>query len=400
MSETEDQLPPFPMPRTHPLLPPPEYQGLREGKCPIRVQYPWGEQPWLLTRYEDVRSALASPKLSSDNANPSLPRVHPMPPGPSTVSFTHMDDPDHGRLRRTVTSEFTFRRIEAMREKIQGVADQLVDEMSAVGSPVDLISSFALPFPSLVMCDILGVPPDDQEFFQARSHTVAGKASEEEVMQAFAELSQYLDELVTAKEKQPTDDLISRVATKYVRNEGRISHFELVEMVRILLIAGHETTASMIGLSVVTLLQHPDQLQDMLTDPALLRSAVDELLRMHSITISGVVRAAVEDLDVGGHTIKADDGVAFSLLAANYDERVFAEPEKFDIRRDARHHLAYGHGVHQCIGRTLANVELEIALGTLFRRLPELKIAVPFEEIAFRPDTRFIYGIETLPVTW
>lgn len=399
MSQTEDQLPPFPMPRSQPMLPPPAYKELR-GQCPIKVQYPWGEQPWLLTRYDDVRAALASPKLSSDNANPSLPRVHPMPPGPSTVSFTHMDDPDHGRLRRTVTSEFTFRKIETMRENIQRVADGLIDGISAKGGPVDLISSFALPFPSLVMCDILGIPPKDQEFFQSRSHIVAGKAPEDEVMRAFGELSQYLDTLVTAKEKEPTDDLISRVTAKYVLEEARISHFEMVEMVRILLIAGHETTASMIGLSVVTLLQHPDQLQDMLADPKLLKSGVDELLRLHSITISGVVRAAVEELEVGGHTIAPDDGVAFSLLAANHDETVFPEPEKFDIRRDARNHLAYGHGVHQCIGKVLANVELEIALSTLFRRLPGLKIDVPFEEIAFRPDTRFIYGIETLPVTW
>jgi cytochrome P450 len=156
----------------------------------------------------------------------------------------------------------------------------------------------------------------------------------------------------------------------------------------------------MVGLSVVTLLQHPEQLADALADPALLRSAVDELLRYHSITISGVVRAAAEDLEVGGHPIAADDGVAFSLLAANHDEQVFPDPSRFDIHRDARQHLAYGHGVHQCIGMVLANVELEIALGSLFRRFPDLQLAVPIEEVAFRPDTRFIYGIETLPVTW
>ncbi|AGL15959.1 cytochrome P450 [Actinoplanes sp. N902-109] len=399
MPDPEAQAPVFPAPRTDVLQPPPAYAEMR--KCPVmRVRYPYAQEPWLLTRYADVRSALADPRLSSDSRNPDLPRLHPFPPGPSNVSFAHMDDPDHGRLRKTLTSEFTYRRVQAMRPAIETVVDELLDSLAGQGGPVDLVPAFALPVPSLIMCTLMGVPAADQQFFQQRTHTVAGAADPAEVGQAYAELYAYMDELTTAKERDPQDDLLSRVAQKYVLT-GQITHEEFVGVARILLIAGHETTASMIALGVVTLLRHPDQLAAIRAEPELISTAVDELLRFHSITLNGVVRVAEEDLEIGGHPVAKGDGIAFSLLAADHDETVFPDAARFDARRaNAGQHLAFGHGVHQCLGRSLAKLELEIALSAIFRRFPDLRLAVDFDDLPFRPDDRFIYGLYALPVTW
>ncbi|WP_327010440.1 cytochrome P450 [Dactylosporangium sp. NBC_01737] len=398
MSTSDTHRAVFPPPRTDPMLPPPAYEELRKG-CPVRVDYPYGQEAWLLTRYDDVRSTLADPRISSDSNNPDLPRLHPFPPGPSNVSFAHMDDPDHSRLRRALTSEFTYRRTQTMRPGIERAVNGLLDRMEQLSPPVDLFTTYALPVPSLIMCELLGVPPEGQQFFHERTQIVAGTAPQDQVKVAYAELYTYMDELVTAKEKDPQDDLLSRVAQKYVPDQ--ISHDEFVGMARILLIAGHETTASMIALSVVTLLQHPEQLAALRADPQLMGGAVDELLRYYSINISGIVRAATEDIDVGGHHIAKGDGITFSLLAADHDERQFPDPERFDIRRpNAASHLAFGHGVHQCLGKSMAKLELEIALSALLTRFPGLKLAAEVADLPFRADDRFIYGIDALPVTW
>jgi cytochrome P450 len=399
MSDVEESPPPFPMARTEPVVPPPGYAKLRESP-PCRVQFAYGDQPWLLSRYEDVRAGLANPHLSADTRNPHLPRVGPLAPGPSGMSFLRMDEPEHGGLRRMLTSEFTMRRISSMRPRIQEIVDRLLKDLEEGPKPADLMTAFALPLPSLVICELLGVPGKDHDFVKAASAVIASStATEMEAGKAFVELAEYLGRLITEAAEQPGDNLLSRVATGYAAT-GKLGHDEFVEMARLIVVAGHETTAQMIGMSVVTLLRHPEQLAAFRSDEGLVRGAVDELLRYLSVTQYGVVRVAVEDIEIGGTHIAKNDGVAFAMSAANHDEAVFPDAGSLDIHRDASRHLAYGHGIHQCLGRPLANAEIEIALSSLFARFPDLRLAVDFADLPFRDDHDFVNGMDSVPVTW
>ncbi|MFG2631491.1 cytochrome P450 [Streptomyces sp. NPDC048473] len=395
---TDADLQVFPMPRTDPLLPPPGYAALRQGP-PCKVRLPLGSQPWLLTRHADVRAALADPRLSADSRNPDLPQVVPLPPGPSRVSFLRMDDPEHGVLRRMLTPEFTLRKIQEQRPGIRKTVDALLDDIDRGSPPVDFIDTFALPLPSLVICTMLGVPYADHDFFQTQSKIIAsGTDSPQEIATAYGELSAYLDRLSAEKARTPGDDLLSQVAGRYVAS-GELSVEELSSMARLLLVAGHDTTANMIGLAVLTLLRNPDQLEALRRDPGLMRSAVDELLRFLSVSQSGMVRVAVDDLVIGGQRIAKGEGVVFALPSANHDEAAFPHAERLDIRRDASSHVAFGHGIHQCLGKSLARVEMETALSALIERFPNLRLAVPFDELSFRFDS-FVYGLYELPLSW
>lgn len=388
----------FPLPRTDPMAPPPAYSILREGP-PRQVRLAHGSTPWLLTRYADVQAALVDPRLSADSRNPGLPQVVPLPPGPSRVSFLRMDDPEHGKLRRMLTPEFSLRRIQALRLGIERTVNELVDGMLRQGPPVDLIDVLALPLPSLVICELLGVPYEDHEFFQAKSKVIASAAdSPESVVEAYAQMSIYLDGLVTTKEQDPGDDLLGRAVRDYVAT-GELAHEELVAMTRLLLIAGHDTTANMLGLAVLTLLRTPDQMELLRAGPKRLPAAVDELMRFLSISQAGMVRVVTGDVEIGGQQLLTGDGVLFALPAANHDEQAFADAGRFDIGRDAHRHLGFGFGAHQCLGRSLAKLELEVALGTVLRRLPDLRLAVDLDELRFRQDS-FVYGVEKLPVRW
>ncbi|GAA3431831.1 cytochrome P450 [Kutzneria kofuensis] len=396
MADTELQLPGFPMPRTDPLAPPPAYALWREGP-PRRVQLPLGDQPWLLTRHADVRAALADARLSADSRNPKLPRMVPLPPGPSRVSFLRMDDPEHGVLRRMLTPEFTLRRVNEMRPGIQQTVDRLIAEMAAVDGPVDLVESFSLPLPALVICQLLGVPHADQPFFQHNIEIISTVSEDSaEVAEAFGQLARYLDELTAAKEADPGEDLLGRVAARYVA-AGELDHEQLVAMARLLLVAGNDATANMIAMAVLTLLRHPDQLAQLRADPGLVPSAVDELLRFLSVSQNGMVRVATADLEIGGQLIAADDGVLFSLLAANHDEDAFENASELRILRDSRSHVAFGHGAHQCLGKSLARVELQIALTSLLAAFPDISLAVDFDRLRFHFDS-FVYGVDELPV--
>lgn len=394
----EASLDSFPPPRTDPLAPPPGYSLLREGP-PRRVRLPYGSAPWLLTRYDDVRAALLDSRLSSDARNPGLPQVVPLPPGPSRVSFLRMDDPQHGTLRRMLTPEFTARRIEIYRPWIERTVDDLLDTLIQQDPPADLVNVLAFPLPSLVISKMLGVPYEDHDFFQSNSKVIAsGTDGAEQVAKAYADMSAYLDRLVRAKEVAPADDVISRVASSYVAT-GQLSHDELVAMARLLLIAGHDTTANMLGLSVLTLLQNPDQVERLRAEPELMPGAVDELMRFLSISQSGTVRVVTGEVKIGGQQLIVGDGVLLALPAANHDERMFPDPLKLDLGRDARKHLGFGYGAHQCLGKPLAKIQLEIALTAIIRRLPGLRLAADVAQLRFRHDG-FVYGVYELPVTW
>jgi cytochrome P450 len=287
----------------------------------------------------------------------------------------------------------------ALRPRIQEIVDEFIDKMLASDQPVDLVQALSLPVPSLVICEMLGAPYEDHEYFQKRSSRLISRStSPEERADAFDELRGYMDKLITIKESSPGDDLFSRQIAQQ-REEGEIDHESLVSMGFLLLLAGHETTANMISLGTVGFLHNPAQLAAIKADPSKTPLAVEEMLRYFTIVELVTSRVATEDVEIGGVTIKADDGVVVSGLSANWDPAVFAEPDELDVERGARHHIAFGYGPHQCLGQNLARLELEIVFNTLFRRIPELRLAVPVDDIAFKSDAN-IYGVYELPVTW
>jgi cytochrome P450 len=289
------------------------------------------------------------------------------------------------------------RRTNRLRPGIADTVDTLLDAMAAGGPPADLVERFALPLPSLVICRLLGVPYADHDFFQSRSvATLSLTLSGEETDAAFGELAEYLDGLVADREREPTDDLLGRAAARV--NAGELAHDELVAIARLLLIAGHETTANMIGLGTLALLSRPDQLALLRDDPALIPQAVEELLRYLTVVQRGTSRVTAEPVRLGGVAIPAGEGVIIALPAANRDPDRYADPDSLDLTRSAQHHVAFGFGMHQCIGQTLARVEMEIAFGRLLERFPGIALACDPAELRFRES--IVYGVENLPVTW
>lgn len=387
----------YPLPRLSPLIPPLAYSKLRDEPPRMVTLNTSGQQVWLITKYDDVRAVLTDRRMSSDHTTPNYPRLLPVPPIPGMMSFLRMDDPDHARLRRLLSPEFSGKRVNNLRPVIQATVDRLLDEMEKSPAPVDLVDAVSLPMPSLVICQLLGVPFEDHDFFQETSSTiVSAVAGPEKGATALEEMGAYLDDLVSRREKDPTDDLLGRLAV-HVKND-ELTHDELVSMMRLLLIAGHETVAGAFSLSVFALLQDADQLAMLKEDPSLFKPAVDELLRFFTV-IQGDGRVASEDVEVGGQLIAKGDSVIFSLMSANHDESVFPDAATIDLNRDARRHFAFGLGVHQCIGQALARVELEIALASLFRRFPTLRLATEIANIPFRSDM-LVYGAYEMPVTW
>ncbi|MEU5300693.1 cytochrome P450 [Streptomyces noursei] len=356
-----------------------------------------GSACWLVTSHQDVRTVLGDPRFSADAHRPGFPFLTA---GAREIvgagrTFIRMDDPDHARLRRMLTADFMVKKVEAMRPEVQQLADDLLDRMTAGRTSADLVTDFALPLPSLVICLLLGVPYEDHEFFQERSRILLSlRSTPEEVRASQDELVEYLTRLAQAKREKPDDGIVSRLVAR-----GELADGDIATMGRLLLVAGHETTANMTALSTLALLRNPDQLARLRAEPALVKGAVEELLRYLTIVHNGVPRIATEDVVVGGRTIRAGEGVLCMINSANRDAGVFPDADALDVARDARRHVAFGFGVHQCLGQPLARVELQIAVETLLRRLPDLRLAVPYEEIPFRDDMA-IYGVHSLPIAW
>ena len=397
-SRPETELPVIPAQRAAhcPLHPPPEFVNWREGPGLRRAL--WGGRPvWSVSRYHDIRAALVDPRLSADTISASM---RPSSDEGIPVIFARIDDPEHHRLRRMMTGQFTFRRTEAMRPQIQELVDHFLGTMIDNGPPADIVRDFALPVPSLVIALLLGVPPEDLELFQ--HHTTVGldtKSTDEQKAHGFAAMYGYIEELVKRKEHEPGDDLISRLVTDYVAT-GQLSRETAAMNAVIMMQAGHETTANMIALGTVALLENPDtfELLGRTDDQAVVANAVEELMRYLSIVHAQVDRVAIEDLTIGGQLIRAGDWVLMNLPAANWDTEFVDNPEALDANRNTRGHLAFGYGVHQCIGANLARVEMQVAFATLARRLPGLKLAVSPGELRFKEAD--IYGMKELPVTW
>ncbi|WP_214104582.1 cytochrome P450 [Acrocarpospora catenulata] len=364
-----------------------------------QVELPSGDTAWLVTRHELVRQVLRDPNFSSDVTRPGFPIVRRLPPqqmAPSPGSFIRMDGPDHARLRRMLTPEFMIKRIRLMEPLIREIVVDALDAMCAEGPPADLVQGFALPVPSMVICRLLGVPYQDHAFFQERTRTMLAWASSmEAILAARDELIAYMTELVAAKQRDGGDDLLSRLVAERVAT-GEMDAAELIGVAMLLLVAGHETTANMIGLSVLILLRHPDQLERLRKDPESMEDAVEELLRYLTIVRTGLPRAVVADTEINGQLVRAGEGVIAWLDAANHDPSVFPGPGELDLGRGSHQHVAFGFGVHQCLGQPLARAELRIALQELIDRLPGLALAV--DGVEYRDS--FILGVQRLPVTW
>jgi cytochrome P450 len=393
--------PAFPNDRTCPYQLPDGYTRLRDEQDTLRkVTLFDGREAWVVTKHEAARRLLADPRLSSDRTSVDFPATSPRFQSirDRRPAFISMDPPEHGPKRRMLISEFTVKRIKGMREDIERIVHGLIDDMLAAGPTADLVSQFALPVPSMVICQLLGVPYADHEFFQDASKRLVQSTDAAGALAARDDLAGYMDNLITKLEAEPGPGLVGSLVAEQLA-DGEIDREELVATALLLLVAGHETTASMTSLSVITLLEHPDQHAALRADPSLIPGAVEELLRYLAIADIAGGRVATADIEIDGQVIHAGEGVIVTNSIANRDGEVFENPDAFDVHRSARHHIAFGYGVHQCLGQNLARLELEIILTALFDRIPTLRLAVPVEELNLRPGTT-IQGVNELPVTW
>ncbi|WP_206784198.1 cytochrome P450 [Amycolatopsis sp. MtRt-6] len=384
-----------------PFDPPRALTRLRDARPVSPLVFPDGHEGWLVTGYEEVRQMMADTRFSSrldldvihvpyETGMPAATEPSPQIPG----MFIAMDPPDHSRLRRKLTGAFTVKRMKQLEEHIADIVERQLDHLARLAPPVDLVKEFALPVPSLVICELLGVPYADRDTFQANSaQFMVREQPLEEKMGAYIALNTYLAELVTSKRAEPGEDILSDLA----RHE-ELTVEELTGAAFLLLLAGHETTANMLSLGTFALLENPEQCAELRADAELLPGAVEELLRYLSVA-DIFFRYATEDLELGGETITKGSTVVVSLLAANHDPRRFENPDTLDIHRNARGLLSFGHGVHQCLGQQLARIEMRAGFEGLLRRFPTLALAVPAEEVKLRTDMN-IYGVHELPVTW
>ncbi|MFD9303513.1 cytochrome P450 [Streptomyces sp. NPDC060048] len=389
----------FPQDRTCPYHPPAAYEPLRAGRPLSRVTLFDGRSVWVVSGHAEARALLSDGRLSADRQNGSFPTPTRRFAGLQNrrTALIGVDDPVHNTQRRMLIPSFSLGRTAALRPRIQKTVDRLIDAMVAAGPRAELVGAFALPVPSMVICALLGVPYEDHEFFEDQSRRLLRGPELADVEDARDQLNGYLRELIGHKRRTPGEGLLDELVARRLET-GETDVEELVSLAAILLVAGHETTANMISLGTFTLLRHPGQLAELRADPSLMSAAVEELMRFLSIA-DGMLRVATEDIEIGGVTVRADDGVIFSTSVINRDEAVFESPDTLDWHRPSRHHLAFGFGIHQCLGQNLARAEMEIALGTLFDRLPGLRLAAEPDLIPFKPgDT--IQGMVELPVAW
>lgn len=377
----------------------PAYAQLREQGL-ARVEMPYGGPAWLATRYEDVKMVLADLRFSrAATIGEDVPRT--LPSIMRDPSILGMDPPEHTRMRRLVAKAFTARHVDEMRPRIQEIIDQLLDRMIAVGPPADLAESLSWPLPIMVICELLGIPFEDRDRF--RAWTDAGLTTTDDDMagieQARESLQRYLGDLVAKRRAEPTEDLLGQLVI--ARDEGeRLSERELIVFGVTLLVAGHETTANQTGNFVYLLLRQRDLWQQLVDDPDRVPAAVEELSRFTPLgAAAAFARIAMEDIQVGDQLVRKGEAVLVQVGAANRDATVFERPDEIDFDRANNPHVAFGHGVHHCLGAPLARLELQMAVGTLVRRLPGLRLAVPADDVAWRAD-RLVRGVRALPVAW
>lgn len=400
------QNPPLPFPFETETIhhPASQWAELRKQQPVAEIQMPDGTTGWLVTGYEDVRTVASDPRFSRALAARAAAESGQGGAlmAASADSIMGKDPPEHTRLRRLVAGAFTARRTDGMRPRIRRLVYELLDRLLAQPQPADLIQNFALPLPMLVLCELLGVPPEDQDLFRSATDVVMGTElrSAEESRASLDKLLDYLNDLIAHKREHPADDLIT--ALIQARDvDDRLSEQELRLLCLAMLIAGYESTAAQIGLFVLTLLHHPDEFARLKAQPTLVPSAVEELLRFVHLGEygTGFPRVATEDVVLSGVTIPAGATVLPAMIPADRDPAVFADPDRLDLSREVNPHFGFGHGPHRCLGAMLARVELQEALTGLLDRMPGLRLAVPEAELRFVPG-RILRTLEELPVAW
>jgi len=399
-------IPNYPMNRSArcPFAPPREILDLNASKPLSRVRIWDGSTPWLITGYEAVRALFTDSRVSVDDRKPGFPHwnegmLATVDKRPRSM-FTS-DGEEHTRFRRMASRPFTFKRIEELRPAIQKITDDHIDEMLSGAKPGDIVSALALPIPSLVISEMLGVPYEDAGFFQEQAQLGVDRyATAEQTAQGTMGIAKYLAALIRTRMEEPTDDVVSEIAERV--KAGELSVREAAQLAIGLLIAGHETTSNMISMGTLALLENPDQRKLLCEadDQKVTAGAVEELMRYLSVIQTGQRRVAVEDIEIGGELIRAGEGIIIDLAPANWDPKAFSEPDRLYLHRaGADRHVGFGYGRHQCVGQQLARAELQIVLTTLFRRIPTLALAAPIEQLPFKDDN-LTYGVYELPVVW
>ncbi|KOV80076.1 cytochrome P450 [Nocardia sp. NRRL S-836] len=392
----------LPITRQAPFDPPAGITAIREQARISRLRFSDGHLGWLVTGHHQVREVLGSPKFTNAPEKHHLIDARFQGEAPEEGRktqpgmFLSQDPPDHTRLRRMLQGQFTVRRMNQLSEWIGQIVDDQLAHMRSLGGKADLVKEFALPVPSLVICALLGVDYDERHRFQEDTAKMLSlDTTFKEAMAAFARIQEFMRELIDRKKAAPGDDMISDLLAT-----GEPTDEEASNMAMLLLLAGHETTANMLGLGTFTLLQHPDQLKILKDEPEVIDNAVEELMRYLSIIHFGPVRTAAEDVEIDGHLIKAGDTVLMHVPAANRDPEKFGDnPDELDLRRPATGHVAFGHGIHQCLGQQLARIEMRVGFTKLFAAFPDLRLDVEPEEVPLRSDMG-IYGVHSLPVAW
>ncbi|MGW4273251.1 cytochrome P450 [Streptomyces seoulensis] len=392
----------YPMDRTPqcPLDLPVELRELAERSPVSRVRIWDGSTAWLITGYAEARAVLTDPRASSDQRLPGYTFAAPQAKAFHTRnrSMPTVDDPEHAYLRRMVTADFSHRKAEALRPVFQRTVDELVDAMLAAGNTADLFADLAVPMSSKAICEVLGVHHSEGERFAALGRIMAVPGSPDAVHSRVVEdMRALLGSLVRQARTEPGDGVIGHLV-----RAGELPDEEIIATALLVMAAGHGATAHMTTLGTMALLTHPDQLALVRDsrDPAFIANAVEELLRYLSVAHLGRRRVAKEDLEVAGVLIREGEGIIVATDTANHDPRAFdGDPDALDLHRDARHHLAFGFGVHQCLGQQLSRVLLQVVYGTLYRRIPTLELAIPVDQISYKLDLA-IYGVNELPVKW
>ncbi len=383
------------------LDPDPQDALLRRSEPVCRVQLPYGPPAWLVTNYHLTKSVFGDARFSrAATIGRDNPRECPVEVGQVAESVISMDPPAHTRIRQLVGRAFTARRVERLRPRAQQIAAGLVDGLAAAGPPADLVESFSFAFPAIIICELLAIPDADRHTFRHWTDAVVSTttSTEEQVQDTYLHLAGYIGNLFAQRRARPGDDLLTWLVQAR-DNEDRLTEAELLFLGMALLVGGYETTAHQITNMVYTLLSHPAQLRQLRARPELLPSAVEEMLRFIVFGSALNARIATADVAVGDVLVRAGEPVLCSRSSANRDEHVFARADDLDFARDPNPHVAFGYGPHFCLGAHLARMELQVALGTIFSRLPELRIAVPEDELRWH-DATLMRGLTAFPVTW
>ncbi|MFJ6623140.1 cytochrome P450 [Kitasatospora sp. NPDC091335] len=388
--------PAYPMARQCPMAPPTEYGSFRE-QGPVKVDMPDGGWAWLLTGYDDVRQAMNDPRFSSDDEKMGRARTE-LPKGVDLNSFWRKDEPEHGRLRHMMMTEFTAHKIKEWRPRIQGLVDQILDRLEELPRPLDLYREFALALPTQVIAQLLGVPDKDYRTFAQQSRDCLSLDDPKKSFAAFHALDEYLLRIIAEREAEPREDLISRLIVDRVKT-GELARPDLLPMVRFILVSGYETTTSQIALSTLTLMTNPKVKAQLIEDPERITAFVEESLRFWSVSQDNVLRVIDQDMEYSGVKMSVGELVVLAVPGANHDAKAFPDPEEFSLERGDNRHVAFGFGTHLCAGAPLARREVDIAITSLLARFPGIRLACDVEDLQFRHRS-LVYGLESLPATW